>query len=207
VGSGGIVGNIPNIITLLRLFAVPLLVWLVLHGMLDWAFWVFVAAGVSDGLDGFIAKRYGLVTPLGAYLDPIADKALLVSAYVTLGHAGYIDTLLVILVVFRDVLIVGGTVMFHALDNPVEMKPIFISKFNMLMQIVLVSVVLANRGIGLPDYGMLPTLSYLVGVTTVLSGLAYLGRWVFGVRVVPPEWSATEKTDRLLRRKPPGEGR
>ena len=207
MAPGGLVGNIPNIITLLRLFAVPVLVWLILHGYLEAAFWVFIAAGISDGLDGFIAKRYGLVTKLGTYLDPVADKALLVCAFITLGHAGHIETLLVILVVFRDVLIVGGTVMFHALDDPVEMKPIFISKFNTLVQIVLVSVILANLGLGLPDFGMLPALSYLVGVTTVLSGLAYLGRWVFGVRVVPPEWSATEKADRLIRRKPSGEGR
>lgn len=207
MGAGGFVGSIPNLITLLRLFAVPILVWLILYGLLEAAFWVFVAAGVSDGLDGFIAKRYGLVTRLGAYLDPIADKALLVSAYITLGQAGYIDTLLVILVVFRDVLIVGGTVMFHALGNPIEMKPFFISKFNTLIQIVLVSAVLANQGMGLPDFGMLPTLSFLAGVTTVLSGLAYLGRWVFGVRVMPPEWSATEKADRLLRRKSSGEDR
>ena len=207
MGAGGFVGSIPNLITLLRLFAVPILVWLILYGLLEAAFWVFVAAGVSDGLDGFIAKRYGLVTRLGAYLDPIADKALLVSVYITLGQAGYIDTLLVILVVFRDVLIVGGTVMFHALGNPIEMKPFFISKFNTLIQIVLVSAVLANQGMGLPDFGMLPTLSFLAGVTTVLSGLAYLGRWVFGVRVMPPEWSATEKADRLLRRKSSGEDR
>lgn len=200
-----VIGNIPNIITLMRLGCVPLLVWLVLHEYMAAAFWLFVAAGVSDGLDGFIAKRYGLVTELGRYLDPIADKALLVSAFVTLGQAGHIATLLVIIVVFRDVLIVGGIVLFHTLDRPVEMKPIFLSKFNTLLQIILVGTVLAELGRLLPDLDAVPLLSFLVGVTTVLSGIAYLGRWVFGVRVMPQDWSADEKTDKILSRKRSGD--
>jgi len=85
------------------------------------------------------------------------------------------------------------------------MKPIFLSKFNTLMQIVLVGLVLAQLGVGLPEIGARPLLSFLVGVTTVLSGIAYLGRWVFGVRMMPPDWSADEKTDRILSRKPPGD--
>ena len=182
-----IAGNIPNLITLARLFAVPLLVWLIIHGEIAAAFWVFVLAGVSDALDGFIAKRFGFVTTLGTYLDPVADKALLVSAYITLGHAGHINAWLVILVVFRDVLIIGGTVLFHTLDRPVEMRPFFISKLNTLLQILLIAVLLGNLGIGIPDFDSLPTLAFFVGVTTVLSGLAYMGRWVFGVRV-DPKW-------------------
>ena len=79
--------TIPNFITIARIFAVPVLVWLILDGLMAAAFWVFVAAGVSDALDGFIAKRYDLTTKLGSYLDPVADKALLVSAFVTLGQA------------------------------------------------------------------------------------------------------------------------
>lgn len=182
-----IAANIPNLITLARIFAVPLLVWLIFNGAFAAAFWVFVLAGVSDALDGFIAKRFGFITTLGTYLDPIADKALLVSAYVTLGQAGYINTWLIILVVFRDVLIIGGTVLFHTLDRPVEMRPFIISKFNTLVQILLVAVLLANLGLGVPDFGMLPILVYVVGGTTLLSGLAYMGRWVFGVRV-DPKW-------------------
>ena len=182
-----IAGNIPNLITLARLFAVPLLVWLIIHGEIGAAFWVFVLAGVSDALDGFIAKRFGFVTILGTYLDPVADKALLVSAYITLGQAGHINAWLVILVVFRDVLIIGGTVLFHTLDRPVEMRPFFISKLNTLLQILLIAVLLGNLGIGIPDFDSLPILAFFVGVTTALSGLAYMGRWVFGVRV-DPKW-------------------
>ncbi len=187
MSPSAIAGNIPNLITLARLFAVPLLVWLIIHGEIAAAFWVFVLAGVSDALDGFIAKRFGLITKLGTYLDPVADKALLVSAYITLGQAGHINAWLVILVVFRDVLIIGGTVLFHTLDRPVEMRPFFISKLNTLLQILLIVVLLGNLGIGIPDFDSLPTLAFFVGVTTALSGLAYMGRWVFGVRV-DPKW-------------------
>lgn len=183
MSRGTIAGNIPNLITLARIFAVPLLVWLIISGEFAAAFWVFVLAGASDALDGFIAKRFGFVTKLGSYLDPVADKALLVSAYITLGQAGHINALLVILVVFRDVLIIGGTVLFHTLDRPVGMKPIFISKINTFLQILLIAVLLGNLGIGILDFGTLPVLAFLVGVTTVCSGLAYMGRWLFGVRV------------------------
>ncbi len=183
-----IAGNIPNLITIARIFAVPILVWLVIRGSMSAAFWVFFAAGLSDALDGFIAKRYGFVTKLGSYLDPIADKALLVSAYITLGQAGHVSTWLVILVVFRDVLIIGGTLLFHLLDRPVEMQPLFISKLNTLVQILLVALLLGNLGVGIPDFGILPLLTIFVGLTTVLSGLAYLGQWVFGVRVDPKKW-------------------
>ena len=178
-----IAGNIPNLITLARIFAVPVLVWLIIHGEYAAAFWVFVLAGISDALDGFIAKKYGFVTKLGTYLDPVADKALLVSAYITLGQAEHIQAWLVILVVFRDVLIIGGTVLFHTLDRPVEMRPFIISKLNTFMQIFLIVVLLGNLGGGFPDFGALPMLAYLVGFTTVCSGLAYMVRWVFGVRV------------------------
>ncbi|MBI10096.1 MAG: CDP-alcohol phosphatidyltransferase [Rhodospirillaceae bacterium] len=178
-----IAGNIPNLITLARIFAVPVLVWLIIHGEYAAAFWVFVLAGISDALDGFIAKKYDFVTKLGTYLDPVADKALLVSAYITLGQAEHIQAWLVILVVFRDVLIIGGTVLFHTLDRPVEMRPFLISKLNTFMQISLIVVLLGNLGGGFRDFGTLPLLAYLVGFTTVFSGLAYMVRWVFGVRV------------------------
>ena len=106
---------------------------------------------------------------------------------------GHINTWLVILVVFRDVLIIGGTVLFHTLDRPVEMRPFFISKFNTLMQILLIAVLLGNLGVEIQDFGMLPFLAYLVGATTVLSGLAYMGRWVFGVRV-DPKWRRSDRS-------------
>ena len=178
-----ILENAPNLITLARICAVPLLVWLILTGQLAAAFWVFVAAGVSDALDGYIAKRFNLVTLLGAFMDPVADKALLVAAYITLGHAGYIETWLVILVVFRDILIIGGVILFHTLGRPLEMSPLLISKANTLMQILLIATVLAETGIGVPETDYIPVLSYIVAITTVASGAAYLCQGVFGLQM------------------------
>ena len=100
--------NLPNLITLARLLAVPLVVFLILQGLMTAAFWMFFAAGISDAVDGYLAKRMDAVTELGTYLDPIADKTLLVAVYVTLGIAGHVPTWLVILVVSRDLLIIGG---------------------------------------------------------------------------------------------------
>src|SRR5438876_10903898 len=106
--------NLPNLISLARLLMVPLTIWLIVAGSYGIAFWVFVAAGISDALDGFIAKRFDRRTRLGALLDPLADKVLLVSVYLTLGIAGQIWTWLVVLVVFRDVMIVGGFLLIQA---------------------------------------------------------------------------------------------
>src|ERR1700726_3724150 len=120
--------NLPNLITLGRLLCVPLAIWLVLSDELGAAFWLFVAAGLSDAIDGFIAKRFDQRSRLGALLDPLADKALLVSMFVTLGVAGHLATWLVILVVFRDVLIIGGFLLITALAQTMRWEPLFISK-------------------------------------------------------------------------------
>jgi cardiolipin synthase (CMP-forming) len=169
--------NLPNLISLGRLLLVPLAIWLILGGRYGVAFWVFVIAGVSDALDGFIAKRFDRRTRLGALLDPVADKALLVSVYVTLGLAHQLWTSLVILVVFRDVMIVGGFLLIQAFAVPKHYDPLYISKINTGLQIALVAFVLARLGFdaaaGMPDV----VLSVAVMATTVLSGLSYLVRW------------------------------
>src|SRR5947207_5152542 len=123
--------NLPNLISLGRLLLVPLAISLILDGNYWAAFWVFVVAGVSDALDGFIAKRFNRRTRLGALLDPLADKVLLVSVYVTLGVAGQIWAWLVVLVVFRDVMIVGGFLLIQALATlPRPLQPLLVSKLN-----------------------------------------------------------------------------
>jgi cardiolipin synthase len=170
--------NLPNLITLGRLLLVPLAISLILDGRYWAAFWVFVVAGISDALDGFIAKRFNRRTRLGALLDPLADKVLLVSVYVTLGVAGQLWTWLVVLVVFRDVMIVGGFLLIQALVAvPKPSNPLFISKVNTGVQVALVGYVLARRGLGI-DAGPLDfVLGIAVAVTTVASGLTYLVRW------------------------------
>jgi cardiolipin synthase len=169
--------NAPNLITLSRLLSVPLMIWLIVGAEFVAAFWVFICAGVSDALDGFIAKRFDCRTELGALLDPAADKALLSSVYVALGIAEHLPTWLVILVVFRDVMIVGGFVLIQSLSAPSKFDPLYISKINTLVQISLVAYVLARLGLGFPDGEVTPVLVWVVALTTLLSGASYLVRW------------------------------
>jgi cardiolipin synthase (CMP-forming) len=171
--------NLPNLITLGRLMLVPPAIWLILEAHYGAAFWVFVAAGVSDGLDGFIAKHFNRRTRLGALLDPVADKTLLVSVYVTLGWAGALPKWMVILVVFRDIMIIGGFLLIQTTAAPKRFDPLYISKLNTLAQIALVGFVLAQHGIG---FGAAATrleisLTVAVATTTVLSGLSYMVHW------------------------------
>lgn len=169
--------NLPNFISLGRLLSVPVMVWLILGGRMEAAFWVFVAAGASDAVDGFLAKRLQAQTVLGGVLDPIADKALLVGAYVTLGQQGLIQTWLVILVVFRDLLIVGGALVFQALTSSLTMQPLIISKINTAAQIVLAAMVLARHGLGLELDAAIVPLVYFTAATTFVSGAIYVVRW------------------------------
>lgn len=169
--------SLPNFITLGRLLCVPLAIWLVLLDHLAAAFWVFIAAGISDAVDGFIAKHFDQRSELGALLDPIADKALLVSMYVTLGLAKYLPVWLVILVVFRDVLIIGGFLLVAALGYAMRWEPLLVSKLNTALQIGLIGVVLASLGLGLTVPRLATALVYAVAATTTISGAGYLIRW------------------------------
>ena len=170
--------NLPNLISLGRLLLVPLAISLILEGSYWPAFWVFVIAGVSDALDGFIAKRFDRRTRLGALLDPLADKVLLVSVYVTLGIAGQLWAWLVVLVVFRDLMIVGGFLLIHAISAmPKALQPLFISKINTGVQVAMVGYVLARLGLGAEAGPIDFALGLAVAVTTVVSGLIYLVQW------------------------------
>lgn len=173
--------NLPNLISLCRLLSVPLLVWLVVSGHLAWAFWLFVLAGVSDAVDGYIAKRFDLRSTLGVYLDPIADKVMLVSVYIVLGFQAYLPSWVVILVVSRDLLIVGGVLLTYALaQSRPQVAPLWISKVNTVMQILLAAHVLATVGHGIPQPTVTALLCWVVAGTTLASGAAYLWRWAAG---------------------------
>jgi cardiolipin synthase (CMP-forming) len=165
--------NLANIITFGRLCAVPLAFWLVLEHRIGDAFLLFVAAGLSDALDGWLARRYG-GNAIGALMDPVADKALLVTMYITLATVGALPDWLAILVVFRDLLIVGGVVVLAVLGHAVVIRPLYISKLNTLMQIVLIGVSLFEGGFGVGIPGLAVALTWSVVVTTLASGAAYV---------------------------------
>lgn len=171
--------NTPNVISLCRLMCAPLTVWLVLEERFAIAFWIFVAAGASDAVDGFIARRWNLRTTLGSYLDPLADKALLVSAFVALGAVHRVPPWLVILVVFRDLLIVGGKLLMLVIaPSRAPVRPLLVSKVNTAAQIALTVAVLAASGLGMNDEGLMGAAFALVGITTTISGAAYVGEWL-----------------------------
>lgn len=170
--------NIPNTLTLARIVAVPLLVWLIIDQELLAAFLVFMLAGLSDAADGYLAKRFGWHTELGAYLDPIADKALLVTMYVTLGLAGHLPVWLVIAVVSRDILIVGAVLLAWMMSRPITVKPLLISKANTCSQIALAGVVLAELGLGLGLGSLVWVLVWITGTLTIMSAFAYFWAWL-----------------------------
>jgi len=176
--GGGLSLNIPNIITVFRIFLVPLVVWLMLDGRMQAAFLLFLLAGISDGLDGYLAKRYGWQTELGAYLDPLADKALLVSIYVVLGLFSHVPVWLVLAVVSRDILIVGAILLSWMLARPVPMRPLFVSKANTVGQIMLAAMVLGDLGFALGMESIVAVLIWLTGGLTILSAAAYLVTWL-----------------------------
>ncbi len=180
----GAISWLPNLISLARLLAVPVTVYLLLIGSYRAAFWLFVAAGVSDAIDGIVAKRFGATSEVGTYLDPLADKALLVAVYITLGYVDQIAVWLVILIVFRDLLIIGGAILFQTLTQSLKMEPLLVSKTNTAAQIILAGVVLADLGLELSTRVVILSLPivvevlvYVVTATTLASGAAYVVKW------------------------------
>jgi cardiolipin synthase len=177
--TAGFALSIPNLITLARILLVPIVVWAIATPGTMWiAFLLFLAAGVSDAIDGFLAKRFAMTTVLGAYLDPLADKALIVSIYLTLGINNLIPRWLVILVVSRDILIVGGIMLAWVIGNPLKIKPLLVSKLNTVAQILFACVVLGSLGFNYYWPTLTLILMGLVAVLTLLSVAAYVAEWV-----------------------------
>lgn len=170
--------NLPNIITMGRLFLVPVIVATVTGGQWLEAFVVFVVAGLSDALDGWLAKRFSLQTELGAYLDPVADKSLLVSIYVSLGIAGAIPPWLAILVVSRDIMIIGAILISWVLGKPVLIAPLLVSKANTAVQISFAAFVLALKAFGWSSGVVFEVAVGLVAALTLASAGAYLTPWI-----------------------------
>ena len=172
---GGEVLNLPNAITFARLCAVPFAIWLVLEERMAWALAVFAAAGASDALDGWLARKRG-GTVLGAWMDPAADKALLVGMFVALAAIGLMPVWMAALVVWRDLVILGGIAVMRWRRWPIRMKPLLLGKLNTAVQILLVCVIMALESLGLLAPGLRMVLLWLAAVTTVTSGAMYVWR-------------------------------
>ncbi len=169
--------SIPNIITLGRILLVPIIVWAIGSHQQMIAFVLFLAAGLSDAVDGFLAKRFNMTSEIGALLDPLADKALLVSIYVALGIAGAIPVWIVILVVSRDIMIVGAVIVSWLLDKPVPLRPLMVSKLNTVAQVAFAALVLAALGFRFSIAPLDIVLMVCVTVLTLLSVAFYLVEW------------------------------
>ena len=169
---------LPNIITVFRLFLVPIIIWLIIANEMLGAFIVFLTAGLTDALDGFLARRFVWRTELGAYLDPIADKALLMSVYAMLGFFGHIPAWLVILVISRDILIIGGILLSWLLGRTLAVHPHMISKVNTMVQIGLALLVLAEGGLQLGWTVLIQTMIWTAGFTTIISAGVYILIWL-----------------------------
>jgi cardiolipin synthase len=169
--------NLPNLITIARILMVPVVVWAIASREMQIAFLLFLAAGASDAVDGFLAKRLGMASELGAHLDPLADKALIVSIYVSLGITEAIPRWLVILVVSRDILIIGGVMLAWFLDRPMTVKPLLVSKLNTAAQIVFASLVLAALAFGFDPEPAQSVIMWTVATLTLLSVGFYVREW------------------------------
>ena len=170
--------TVPNQITLLRLGFLPLFLILILYQKYQWALLVLAVAAVSDAVDGFLAKRFNMTSELGALLDPLADKALLVSIYIALGLWGAMPHWIVILVVSRDIMIVAAVIVSWLFDKPVAMKPLMVSKLNTVAQVAFAALVLASLSFGFTPTPYDLILMFLVTVFTLVSVSLYLVEWV-----------------------------
>lgn len=191
--------QLPNTITLARLFMVPVLILILKDENYRLALLVFLVAGISDALDGYIAKKFNFVSHFGAVLDPVADKLLLVSAYIMLTIIGHVPFWLVLAVVSRDLFIVGGYMVVTSLMGAITMNPSMLSKLNTFMQIILVIAILADQAAGQSHYPshqlLLTSLIYIVLVTTIASGVHYFWLWIVKKEIL----TVDERTEELER--------
>jgi cardiolipin synthase (CMP-forming) len=168
--------TIPNLLTVFRILITPAFVVAFIDHHYMLAFWLFFIAGVTDGLDGFLARVLKQRSKLGALIDPLADKALLITAFITLGITGWLPNWLVILVVSRDVIILGGMALLHYLSVSITDKicPTWISKANTGAQLLLVFTVILFRAQGWGPGLIDDVIVGVVAMLTVASGIHYV---------------------------------
>jgi len=169
--------HLPNLISILRILLVPPVAWLILQGYFGEALLLFVVAGVSDGLDGFLAKHFGWTSRLGSILDPLADKLLLSVSFVALAWLGYLPLWLAALILLRDLVIVIGGVLYHNLVGRFSLQPTIVSKLNTALQIAVVTLVLVSLAwLDIPPLAI-DIAIWLLVLTVVISGGDYVWTW------------------------------
>lgn len=169
--------QIPNLVTILRFLLVPPVAVLIVQGEYAWALLLFLIAGLSDGIDGFLARYFDWRTELGAVLDPLADKTLMITTYLLLGLQGHLPWWIAALVVVRDVVIIGGALAYRHVTHRLEMHPSVLSKFNTVVQVTLVLLVLLHLTWYPLDEGLILGLAALMVITTFASGGQYVWVW------------------------------
>jgi cardiolipin synthase (CMP-forming) len=180
--------GLPNLISFARLSSAPFGIWLLVIEAYGAAFALFLLAGLTDALDGYLAKRLDLRSEFGAYLDAVADKLLLVSVFVTLGWQGHLPLWIVILVMFRDFIIVGGCVLIPLVGGKLVIRPTLSGKATTAAQVALAVAALAQLGLGIDDRIVIDVLVWAVAAATLISGAHYL---VVGLRLVYGAGSTT----------------
>lgn len=168
---------LPNAISLLRIALVAPILMLIIDGQYGFALGLCFIAGFSDGVDGYLAKRFDWHTRIGALLDPIADKLLVAGTFMVLVYTGHIPLWLGVLVIFRDVVIVGGAALYNFLIRPVEGEPTRISKLNTALQLLFILFILSRAAFGWPDQITITVLGASIVVTVVVSGIDYVWSW------------------------------
>ena len=169
---------IPNAISLMRIALIVPILALFISDEFGWALGLFIIAGLSDGVDGYIAKKYHWDTRLGAFLDPAGDKLLVAWSFGTLAYLGNIPVWLAVIVILRDVVIVAGSFIYHYLVTRLEGEPTSISKLNTGLEFAFLIFVMSKAGFGWPDNITITVLGAAVLVTVVISGYDYVSNWI-----------------------------
>ncbi|MCP5089324.1 MAG: CDP-alcohol phosphatidyltransferase family protein [Gammaproteobacteria bacterium] len=168
---------LPNAISLLRIVLVVPILSLILSGDFAWALALFFVAGFSDGIDGYLAKRFDWHTRLGGLLDPVADKLLVAGTFVTLAYVQQIPVWLAAVVILRDLIIIGGAMAYNFIVRPVQGEPTKISKLNTALQLLFLLFVLSRAAFDWPDEITITVLGAAILITVVISGVDYVYSW------------------------------
>jgi cardiolipin synthase len=169
--------NIPNTITVLRIIVVPLLVYLLINGYYKGALWLLTGAGISDALDGFIARRFRMITSLGSILDPLADKILITASALALAWIGLFPWWLAVIICLRDLVIVVGAAAYYIRAGKIDMAPTIPGKLNTFLQLLLIFLILGNAAGFVRATAVMQPLFVLVFLSVFFSGFHYVFVW------------------------------